>query len=108
MMQSLKTVVLLAALVAIPATAGEEIKEMSMATDVGEVVLTLEPCPLNPNYGFIYLAYATEKGEPNHMGCWQDTEPLNGRESHILNIWFPEVNAVASYNKKLFKPRTKV
>lgn len=89
-------------------TAAEDVKEMAMPTDVGEVVLTLEPCPINPNYGFTYLAFATEKGQPDHLGCWQDTEPLNGKGSHIINVWFPEVSAVASYNKKLFKPRVKL
>ena len=86
----------------------EPVKEMSMATEVGEVVLTVEPCPLNPNNGFEYLAYATEKGQPDHMGCWNTTEAYKGIPSEIVNVWFPEINAVASYHMKLFKPRVKV
>lgn len=88
---------------------GEEIKQMSMATDVGEVVLTLEPCPLNPNHGFSYLAFATEKGQPDHLGCWMEPEQLPGKpKNEVINLWFPEISAIASYNKKLFKPRTKL
>lgn len=88
---------------------GEEIKQMSMATDVGEVVLTLEPCPLNPNHGFSYLAFATEKGQPDHLGCWMEPEQLPGKpQNQIINIWFPEISAIATYNKKLFKPRTNI
>ena len=87
---------------------GEEIKEMSMMTDVGEVVLTLEPCTFTPNHGFPYAAYATEKGSHDHLGCWHETEPYQGQPSEIVNIHFPEINAIASYNKKLFKPRTKI
>lgn len=86
----------------------EPVKEMAMPTEVGEVVLTVEPCPIEPNHGFIYLAYATEKGAPDHLGCWNTTEPYNGVPSEIINIWFPEINGVASYHMKLFKPRVKV
>jgi hypothetical protein len=86
--------------------ASEEIKEMSMPTDVGEVVLTLEPCSFTPNHGFPYAAYATEKGSHDHIGCWFEPEPLEGKpQNQILNIWFPEISAIATYNKKLFKPR---
>ena len=88
---------------------GEEIKEMSMPTDVGEVVLTLEPCPIEPNYGFSYLAFATEKGAADHLGCWNEPEQLEGKpQNQVINIWFMEIGAVATYNKKLFKPRTRV
>jgi hypothetical protein len=87
----------------------EDIKELSMPTDVGEIVLTVEPCPLNPNYGFEYLAYATDDKEPDHLGCWQVPADIEGLPStQIVNIWFPEINAIASYNKKLFTPRKKV
>jgi hypothetical protein len=89
--------------------AAEEIKEMAMATDVGEVVLTLEPCPITPNYGFPYLAYATEKGQPDHLGCWFEPTQMEGYpQNQIVNVWFFEVSAVASYNKKLFKPRQRL
>jgi hypothetical protein len=88
---------------------GEEIKEMSMPTDVGEVVLTLDPCPIEPNYGFSYLAFATEKGAADHLGCWNEPEQLEGKpQNQIISVWFPEISAIASYNKKLFKPRQKI
>jgi hypothetical protein len=101
MMQSLKTVVLLAAFVAFPATAGEEIKEMSMATDVGEVVLTLERCPIASPEGFDYYGYATEQGNQDHPGCW-------GADNEIVQIWFINENVIGIYKKTLFKPRLKV
>lgn len=96
-------------LLSIPAISGEPIKEMAMLTDVGEVVLTLEPCSFTPNHGFPYAAYATEKGSHDHIGCWYEPEQLEGQpQNQILNIWFPEISAIATYNKKLFKPRTKL
>ena len=89
--------------------AKEVSKELTMATEVGEIVLTVEPCPLHPNYGFEYLAYATDGKEPDHLGCWQVPADIEGLPAtQIVNIWFPEINAVASYNKKLFLPRTKL
>ena len=102
---------LILALLALSLTAyaAEEIKQMSMPTDVGEVVLTLEPCPIEPNYGFSYLAFATEKGAADHLGCWNEPEQLEGKpQNQVVNIWFMEIGAVATYNKKLFKPRTKI
>ena len=100
---------LLITLLISPVHAAEPIKEMAMRTDVGEVVLTVEPCPLSPNYGFEYLAYATEHNEPDHLGCWQEPAPIEGKpQNQIINVWFKEINAVATYNKKLFKPRTKL
>lgn len=91
------------------AYAAEEIKQMSMPTDVGEVVLTLEPCPIEPNYGFSYLAFATEKGAADHLGCWNEPEQLPGKpKNEVISVWFPEISAIASYNKKLFKPRLKI
>jgi hypothetical protein len=85
----------------------EPIKEMAMPTDVGAIILTMQPCPFTPNYGFPYFAYATEKGSHDHLGCWHEPEQLEGKpQNQIININFPEINAVASYNKKLFTPRT--
>lgn len=87
----------------------EDIKEMSMPTDVGEVVLTLEPCSFSPNHGFPYAAYATEKDNFDHIGCWHEPEPIPGKpQNQIINVHFPEISAVATYNKKLFKPRTRL
>jgi hypothetical protein len=96
-------------LLSFPVNSGEAIKEMTMLTDVGEVVLTLEPCSFTPNHGFPYAAYATEKGSHDHLGCWHEPEPLDGKPmNQVVNIWFPEISAIATYNKKLFKPRTQL
>lgn len=73
-------------------------KEMSLKTEVGEIVLTIEPCPIKPHFGYEYKAYATEKGGADHPGCWKD-------EGGAIGIWFPEIKSVATYNKKLFEPR---
>jgi len=84
----------------------EKVKELSMPTEVGEVVLTIEKCPIEPNNGFPLKAYATDKGNPDHLGCWQEPDQLAGKPpNQVINIWFPEINAVASYHKKLFTPR---
>ncbi len=68
---------------------GKELpKEMSMKTDVGEVVLTTEECIFIKmglrNYP--YAAYATEKGKANHEGCW--------RKASIPSLHFTELNQV--------------
>ena len=73
-------------------------KEMALKTDVGEVVLTVEPCQFKPHFGYEYKAYATEKGAESHPGCWKD-------EGGAIAVWFPEIKSVATYNKKLFEPR---
>lgn len=77
------------------------IKEMVMPTEVGEIVLTLEECPVKNPYGFDYYGYATDPGNPNHFGCWNADE-------EIVQIWFINENVVGVYKKHLFKPRTTV
>lgn len=80
-------------------------KELSMKTDVGEVVLTTEECIFIKmgltNYP--YAAYATEKGKANHEGCWRKDD-INGMSSVL--IYFPEIDSTAVYNPKLFTPRS--
>ena len=53
--------------------AKELVKEMSMVTEAGEIVLTSEECLLKKEglQGYDYAAYATDKGHPNHQGCWK-------------------------------------
>ena len=45
-----------------------DIKEMSMSTQAGEVVLTTEECTFKKMglQGYDYAAYATDKGHANH------------------------------------------
>jgi hypothetical protein len=82
----------------------EDIKEFSMKSETGEVVLTKEPCEFIKmglkNYP--YAAYATEKGHANHEGCWR-MDNVNGMRSVL--IYFPEIDATGVYNPELFKPR---
>jgi len=82
------------------------IKEMAMKTDTGEVVLSTEPCTFISMglQGYPYAAYATEKGHANHEGCWK--VDVVDRTSAVL-VYFPEIDATAVYNPKLFKPRSK-
>jgi hypothetical protein len=85
---------------------GKELpKEMSMATEAGEVVLTLEECTFIKMglRGYPYAAYATDKGKANHEGCWKK-ESVDNMESVL--IYFPEIDATAVYNPQLFKPRS--
>jgi hypothetical protein len=84
----------------------ENIKEMSMKTDVGEVVLTTEDC-IFIKMGlkdYPYAAYATEKGKANHEGCWR-RDDVNGMSTVL--IYFPEIDSTAVYNPQLFSPRQK-
>lgn len=78
-------------------------KEMTMPTDVGEIVLTVEECALSkyiPYSGFDYKAYATEEGHDDHLGCWME-------DGQLVHIFFPEIWATATYDKRYFRPRVK-
>jgi len=83
------------------AKAAEPVKEMVMPTEVGEIVLTLEDCPIKNDYGFEYYGYATDPGNPNHFGCWN-------ADDAIVQIWFINEGVVGVYKKELFKPRVGV
>lgn len=93
-------------LIALNVSAEELPQELTMATDVGEVVLTIKDCDMPNNHGFIHSAYATEKyinttGETKtHNGCWY-------KDHDIVNIWFYEEydSPVATYKDHHFKPR---
>jgi hypothetical protein len=91
---------LLTALLLISSTAfaGSAVKEMALATDVGEVVLTVEDCPIKNEYGFEFYGYATEKGQPDHIACWN-------ADDQIVQMWFINEKIIATYKKTLFKPR---
>lgn len=82
----------------------EEIKEFSMKTETGEVVLTKEPCEFIKMglKGYPYAAYATDKGHANHEGCW--TMDVIDRFKAV-KVYFPEIDATAVYNPALFEPR---
>lgn len=79
-------------------------KELAMKTDVGEVVLTTEPCVFKDMglEGYEYAAYATEVGHANHEGCWKK-EGIRGMSA--VYVYFPEVNYTVTYNPIQFKPR---
>lgn len=87
--------------------AKELVKEMSMATETGEVVLTLEECTFTKMglRGYPYAAYATDKGKANHEGCWKK-EDINNMSAVL--IYFPEIDATAVYNPQLFKPKSTI
>ena len=82
----------------------EDIKEFSMKTETGEVVLTREPCTFIKMglKGYPYAAYATEKGHANHEGCW--TMDVIDRYKAV-KVYYPEIDATAVYNPALFGPR---
>lgn len=84
--------------------ATELIKEISMATEAGEIVLTTEECIFKKQglQGYDYAAYATEKGHANHEGCWR-SDSYEGK--HAVYIYFPEINQTAVFDDKLFKPK---
>ena len=88
----------------IDGNADPKIKEMVMKTEVGELVLTTEPCEFIKMglKGYPYAAYSTEKGRANHEGCWK--VDVVDRFSAVL-VYFPEIDATAVYNPNLFKPR---
>lgn len=79
----------------------ETITEMAMPTDVGAIVLTMQPCPEKNEHGFEYFGYATDAGNPVHPGCWN-------ADAEKVYIWFPEISAVGVYAKHLFKPNSKI
>lgn len=83
------------------ADGAEQVKEMVMPTEAGEIVLTLEECPIKNAHGFDYYGYATDAGNPNHPGCWN-------ADNTVVQIWFLNENVVGIYKKELFKPRMTV
>jgi hypothetical protein len=87
---------------------GKELpKEMSMATEAGEIVLTTAECIFTKQglQGYEYAAYATDKGHPNHEGCWK-SDTYEGK--HAVYIYFPEINQTAVFEAKLFKPKATI
>jgi len=87
--------------------AQETIKQMSMKTDSGEIVLTTEECAFKKMglQGYEYAAYATETGHANHEGCWK-SDSYEGK--HAVFIYFPEINQTAVFDAKLFQPKASV
>ncbi len=89
------------------AEAKELPKEMSMATEAGEIVLTTEACIFTKQglQGYEYAAYATDKGHPNHEGCWK-SDSYEGKQA--VYIYFPEINQTAVFDAKLFQPKATI
>jgi len=87
--------------------AQETIKQMSMKTESGEIVLTTEECTFKKMglQGYEYAAYATELGHANHEGCWK-SDSYEGK--HAVFIYFPEINQTAVFDAKLFQPKASV
>ena len=87
--------------------AKEFVKEMSMATEAGEIVLTSEECTFKKQglQGYEYAAYATERGHANHEGCWK-SDSYEGKQA--VYIYFPEINQTAVFDAKLFKPKATI
>ena len=87
--------------------AKELVKEMVMVTEAGEIVLTSEECPLKKErlQGYDYAAYATDKGHPNHEGCWK-SDSYEGKRA--VYIYFPEINQTAVFDAKLFQPKATI
>ena len=85
----------------------ELVKEMSMITEAGEIVLTSEECVFKKQglQGYDYAAYATDKGHPNHEGCWK-SDSYEGK--HAVYIYFPEINQTAVFDAKLFQPKATI
>ena len=83
------------------------VKEMVMVTETGEIVLTTEECIFKKEglQGYEYAAYATDKGHPNHEGCWK-SDSYEGK--HAVFIYFPEINQTAVFDAKLFQPKATI
>ncbi len=89
------------------AEAKELPKEMSMATEAGEIVLTTKECIFTKQglQGYEYAAYATDRGHPNHEGCWK-SDIYEGKQA--VYIYFPEIDQTAVFDAKLFKPKATI
>ena len=79
-------------------------KELSLKTESGEVVLTIESCPITAS-PYEYKAYATERvtgeGVKVHKGCWTKSGP----QVSILFYEEPQQPFIATYADYYFKPR---
>ena len=76
-------------------------QEKYMATDVGYVVLTDEPCHITwekPGNGLEWHAYATDvQAKEPHIGCWKMADPMT------VQVFWPEVDYSGIYKATLFK-----
>ena len=87
-----------------PVINSEEIKEFSINTPSGEVVLTREPCEYIKMglKGYAYAAYVIKLGQANHEGCW--TMDIIDRFKAV-KVYFPQSKSTEFYNPALFEPR---
>lgn len=79
----------------------EEVSQyMAMSTDVGYVILSIEPCSDNDiARAFPYKVVATDKGHDDHEGCWNATP-------NEVGVLYFEVGYPVVYDKSNFKPYT--
>ena len=103
-MKILFSIVVLSLILFLVHTAEAQTEEMAMKTESGEIVLTIQPCTIK-DLDFQYYGYATEVNHANHEGCWR-VSSLDGMGS--IELYFPEINATAVYNPKLFKKRASI
>lgn len=82
----------------------DEIKEFSIKTPPGEIVLTREPCEYIKMgvKDYPYAAYAVQKGYPHVEGCW--TMDIIDRFKAV-KVYFPQTKSIEYYNPTLFEPR---
>jgi len=82
----------------------DEIKEFSIKTPPGEIVLTREPCEYIKMgvKDYPYVAYAVQKGYPHVEGCW--TMDIIDRFKAV-KVYFPQTKSIEYYNPSLFEPR---
>ena len=73
-------------------------KHMSMRTDVGYVMLSIEPCSDHAIIKmFPYKVVATEYGHDDHEGCWD-------ADGNFVSVWYFEICKPVVYDKLEFKP----
>jgi hypothetical protein len=76
-----------------------EVRELYAKTDVGEIVLTAQPCDIPNPYGFDNMAYAME-GKIKHDACWYAS-------GDGYNVWYYDEpdHPVGTYGGYYFKVR---
>ena len=106
-MNSRTLLLALLTLSALPSSADSLPQQMSMATDVGEIVLTVEKCDIaGLPEKYEWKAFATEAGHDDHPACWyKEAAHSEAGPMYAVAVFFPEINATAVFNPQLFKPR---
>ena len=97
--------ILLTFCVAAPAAEPKEYREVydEIYTTDGQrdLVLTMQPCPLPENHGYVSYGYIIGRNGVEAEACWQESQ--NGKQE--FDVWIPAEKKFYEIPKNVFAPR---